>query len=91
MSTIFGISPPHLPETQRHGGTSSQQCEPQHRVGGTLSGTNPIGDHVVSLVAGSNSTTVIVDPTGHDPNHGQVLVTLDHVMPQNVDAANIWT
>lgn len=39
----------------------------------------------------ANSTTVMVDPTGHDPNHGHVLVTLDHVMPQNLHAANIWT
>jgi beta-glucanase (GH16 family) len=54
-------------------------------------GTDPIADHVLNLVqSGTDSTAVMVDPTGHNPSHGTTLVTLDHVLPQNVATANIW-
>ena len=52
-------------------------------------GTSLIQDHIVTLVAsGTDSTKVMFDPTGHDPNHGTALVTLDHVLPQSVHDAN---
>ena len=53
-------------------------------------GTNPIADHVVNLIQAGTSTAVMIDPTGHDPNHGTLVVTLDHVLPQNVPATDIW-
>ena len=54
-------------------------------------GSDPIGDHVVALVqAGADATAVKIDPTGHDPSHGTTLITLDHVLPQNVHADHIW-
>jgi hypothetical protein len=54
-------------------------------------GSNPVADHVVTLADnGAGGTAVMIDPTGHDPNHGATLVTLDHVLPQNVAAASIW-
>ena len=55
------------------------------------SGSDPIADHVVTLAQlGTDSTAVKIDPTGQDPAHGVTLVTLDHVLPQDVHAANIW-
>jgi hypothetical protein len=54
-------------------------------------GSNPIADHVVTLTqTADGSTAVMVDPTGADPGHGTTVVTLDHVLPQNVPAADIW-
>jgi beta-glucanase (GH16 family) len=54
------------------------------------SGTNPIGDHIVDLAANANGgTAVMIDPTGHDPSHATMLVTLDHILPQSVTAADI--
>ena len=54
-------------------------------------GSDPIADHVITLVqSGTDATAVKIDPTGADPNHGATLVTLDHVLPQDVHAANIW-
>ena len=32
----------------------------------------------------------MIDPTGTNPSHGTTLVTLDHVLPKNVPAADIW-
>jgi len=54
-------------------------------------GSDPIADHVVTLVqSGTDATAVKFDPTGADPSHGSTLVTLDHVLPQDVHAANVW-
>jgi hypothetical protein len=54
-------------------------------------GSDPIADHVVTLIqSGTDATAVKIDATGHDPSHGTTLVTLDHVLPQDVHAANIW-
>lgn len=54
-------------------------------------GANPIAAHVVTLEAnGQGGTSVMIDPTGQDPNHGTLLVTLDHVAPQDVHASNLW-
>ena len=54
-------------------------------------GTDPLADHVITLAqSGTNSTAVMFDPTGHDPSHGATVVTLDHVLPQNVPAADLW-
>ena len=54
-------------------------------------GSDPIADHVVTLVqSGTDATAVKIDPTGADPNHGTTLVTLDHVLPQDVHTTNIW-
>jgi len=55
-------------------------------------GASAIASHVVTLApVGADGTAVMIDPTGQDPNHGHAVVTLDHVTPQNVHAANIWT
>ena len=53
-------------------------------------GTNPIADHVVNLEASNGGTAVMIDPTGVSATHGTTVVTLDHVLPQNVPAADIW-
>ena len=54
-------------------------------------GTNPIADHVVNLEPTANGgTAVMIDPTGTSPTHGTTVVTLDHVLPQSVPAADIW-
>jgi len=54
-------------------------------------GQDPLADHVINLAqTADGSTTVSVDPTGHDPAHGTTLVTLDHVLPQQVHASDIW-
>jgi hypothetical protein len=54
-------------------------------------GQDPLADHVINLAqTGDGSTAVSVDPTGHDPAHGTTLVTLEHVLPQNVHASDIW-
>ena len=54
------------------------------------SGHNPLGDHIVDLAANANGgTAVMIDPTGHDLSHATVLVTLDHILPQSLTAADI--
>jgi hypothetical protein len=54
-------------------------------------GTNPIADHIVNLEPTANGgTAVMIDPTGTSATHGTTVVTLDHVLPQNVPAADIW-
>jgi len=54
-------------------------------------GSNPIADHVVTLTqTADGSTAVMVDPTGEDHGHGTTVVTLDHILPQNVPAADLW-
>ncbi|HEX7968593.1 MAG TPA: carbohydrate-binding domain-containing protein, partial [Stellaceae bacterium] len=54
-------------------------------------GTNPLADHVVNLVqSGTDSTAVTLDPTGHDASHATTVVTLDHVSPNHVGAADFW-
>jgi hypothetical protein len=46
---------------------------------------------MVTFEAGPNgSTEVAVDPTGTAANHGTVVVTLDHVLPQNLPATDVW-
>ena len=55
-------------------------------------GHDPLADHVVDLAQTvSGGTAVTIDPTGHDPAHGTTLITLDHVLPQDVHACNIWS
>jgi hypothetical protein len=34
-------------------------------------------------------TEIMIDPTGQDPSHAQALITLDHVLPQNLHAASL--
>ena len=53
-------------------------------------GQDPIADHLLSLkLSGVDSTAVLIDPTGG--HHADtLLVTLDHVLPQNLHAQNIW-
>jgi beta-glucanase (GH16 family) len=54
-------------------------------------GQDPLADHVLTVVqSGTDSSKVMIDPTGQDPNHGASLVTLSHVLPQNVHATDIW-
>jgi hypothetical protein len=54
-------------------------------------GADPIADHVVNLVAtGNGGTAVMFDPTGASPTHGATIVTLDHVLPQNVPPTDVW-
>lgn len=53
-------------------------------------GQNPIADHLVSLNQSGGNTVVTVNPTGHDSSHGTSLITLEHVMPHELHAANFW-
>jgi beta-glucanase (GH16 family) len=53
-------------------------------------GTDPVHDNVIAFVAsGTDSTAVMIDPTGHNPAQGSTVVTLDHILPQNASTAAI--
>jgi hypothetical protein len=53
-------------------------------------GSNPIADHVLNLEPTSTGgTAVMIDPSGVSPTHGTTVVTLDHVLPQSLLAADI--
>jgi hypothetical protein len=53
-------------------------------------GSNPIADHVLNLEpTSSGGTAVMIDPSGVSPTHGTLVVTLDHLLPQSLPAADI--
>jgi beta-glucanase (GH16 family) len=53
-------------------------------------GTDPVHDNVVAFVqSGTDSTAVMIDPTGHNPGQGSAVVTLDHILPQSASAATL--
>jgi beta-glucanase (GH16 family) len=53
-------------------------------------GTDPVKDNVIAFVqSGTDSTAVMIDPTGHNPAQGTTVVTLDHVLPQSASTATL--
>jgi hypothetical protein len=59
-----------------------------HAIGYT--GQDPVADHVLQLTSDpSGGTDVMIDPQGVDPSHGQTLVTLANVTPQDL-SHSIW-
>jgi beta-glucanase (GH16 family) len=51
-------------------------------------GTDPVRDNVVAFVpSGTDSTALMIDPTGHNPAQGSTVVTLDHILPQAASTA----
>ena len=54
-----------------------------HSIGYT--GSDPVADHVLQFAQDpSGGTDVMIDPHGVDPSHGQTVVTLANVTPQDL-------
>jgi len=75
-------SPAHIADFSGH---DLLDLAPALKAAG-YTGTNPLSDHTITFDPAGTSTNVDLHIGGHE----HTLVTLDHVAPHNVHAANIW-